>query len=110
MPPDYISVNFDFENKVVIFLNKKSQQTILLYGSQVAGKDPNEAESIVRFGQQLIDHFKPMSILVEESPLQIPKQESFANDQGIIFPAVSENISQLKGSDFEAFIESQVIG
>jgi hypothetical protein len=23
-PPEYISVNFDFENKVVIFLNKKS--------------------------------------------------------------------------------------
>jgi hypothetical protein len=39
-PPDYISVNFDFENKVVIFLNKKSQQTILVYGSSVGGKSP----------------------------------------------------------------------
>ena len=24
VPPDYISVNFDFENKVILMLNKKS--------------------------------------------------------------------------------------
>ena len=33
--PDYISINFDFENKVVILLNKKSSQTIFLYGKSI---------------------------------------------------------------------------
>ena len=42
--PEYISVNFDFENKVVIFLNKQSKQTLLLSGTDV-GSDNANAES-----------------------------------------------------------------
>lgn len=45
--PDYIGVNFDFENKVVIFLNKKSQQTLLLCAGEVRNKEENQ----IQFGK-----------------------------------------------------------
>lgn len=32
-PPEHISLSFDFENKVVLILNKESQQTIILCGT-----------------------------------------------------------------------------
>jgi hypothetical protein len=46
--PEHLSVNFDFENRVVILLNKRSQQTILLYASQPQGRH-------IAFGKQLQD-------------------------------------------------------
>mmetsp|Transcript_13062 Transcript_13062/g.20283 ORF Transcript_13062/g.20283 Transcript_13062/m.20283 type:complete len:83 (+) Transcript_13062:139-387(+) len=71
MPPEHISVSFDFQNKVVLFLNRQSQQTIILYGSEAEGLPPQQATGIVQFGNQLIDQFKPKTIIVEEQPLQM---------------------------------------
>lgn len=108
--PEHISVNFDFENKVVIFLNKKSQQTILLYGNSLQpGQSNTQAnEGAVRFGFQLMDQFKPSTILVQESPLQLVKQAGFT-ENGLIHPAVNDSIFQLKGEDFENFIKHSVV-
>lgn len=56
-PPEHISVNFDFENKVVLLLNKTSKQTIVLCSTQSADNLTvvQDIERIIRFGQQLID-------------------------------------------------------
>lgn len=67
-----------------MILNKKSQQTILMYGTNAEGQ---EAEGQIRFGQQLIDQFKPKTLIVEESPIQIERQEGYLDENsGLYYP------------------------
>jgi hypothetical protein len=33
-PPDNMMIDFDFENRVVIMKNRKTQQMIILFGSE----------------------------------------------------------------------------
>ena len=61
--PDYMLIDFDFENGVVIMKNKNTNQVIILYGSE------HESEPSIQFGKQLMDTFKPRTLLLEDSPL-----------------------------------------
>ena len=71
LPPDQFRIDFDFQNSVVILQNKESGQTVVIHGSAHTDK------SSINFGKQLIDTFKPLSILVEDGPLQVPKELEF---------------------------------
>ena len=65
LDPEKFRVDFDFQNSVFILQNKMSGQTIIVHGSV------HEEASSISFGKQLIDTFKPSSILVEDGPLQV---------------------------------------
>ena len=64
LPPEQFRVDFDFQNNVAILQNRQTGQTIIIYGSQI------DEEKSIGFGKQLLDTFKPKSILIENSPLQ----------------------------------------
>jgi len=70
-----------------------------------------DIERIIRFGQQLIDQFKPKTIFIQESPLQILHQEAkFDERLGMTVPPVSESIKALKGEDLSFFINDSILG
>lgn len=60
---DDFRIDFDHQNKVAIIQNKKTSQTIVLYGSQ------HSQEKSILFGKQLLETFKPKTIFVEDGPL-----------------------------------------
>jgi hypothetical protein len=63
-PPDNMMIDFDFENRVVIMKNRKTQQMIILFGSE------HNCEQSIAFGKQLIDTFKPKTLFIEDTPLE----------------------------------------
>ncbi|CDW77264.1 UNKNOWN [Stylonychia lemnae] len=102
-PPENLLIDFDFENRVVIIKNKKTQQMIILFGSD------HHCEDSINFGKQLMDTFKPQTIMVEEKPIETLKQELYEDDKGNIYPQINDLISVLKGQEYKSFIQESVI-
>ena len=104
-------MSFDFENKVVIIINKQSKQSIFLYGTISANAPAQTISQSVSFGQQLLDQVKPSTIIVEETPLQILKQDEFTSEiSGVehVHPAINESISTLRGEQFFEFMKVSI--
>lgn len=76
---------------------------IILFGSE------HHCEQSINFGKQLIDTFKPKSILIEERPLEISKQDAFEDDNGLIYPQINEQIYKLKNVELKNFIEQSIL-
>ena len=76
-----------------------------MHGSQHAEK------TSIDFGKQLIDTFKPSSILVEDGPMQVPKTEEYAcQDSGLVYPATYELTHEIGGSIADQFIRQNIEG
>lgn len=103
-PPENIMMDFDFENRVVIMKNKKTQQMMILFGSE------HQCEQSISFGKQLIDTFKPKTLFVEAEPLEESSEESRYDEvQGTTFPGASKIIDSVKGLELNAFIQASII-
>ena len=97
--PEQFRVDFDFQNSVSILQNKASGQTIVVHGSQHGDKKS------ISFGMQLIDTFKPLSILVEDGPLQIVKESGYECDKtGFVYPEIYDLTHELSGELADTFI------
>lgn len=70
--------------------------------------DGGSAESQIDFGKKLLDQFKPKTIIIEESPLQVISQEPKFQD-GLWYPEVNDSTYALSGEDFELFMTKSVI-
>lgn len=86
--PNQFRVDFDFQNQVVILQTKEQRQTIIVAGSS------HSDERSIAFGKQLIETFKPKTVLVEDGPLQTKLLSSEGE------PRVFELVKSLVGSEF----------
>ena len=66
-------------------------------------------KSSINFGKQLIDTFKPQSILLEDGPLQVPKDLEFTcPDTGFTHPATYDLTHELAGKVADEFIRRSI--
>lgn len=90
LPPDDYRIDFDHQNRVVILQNRLASQSIIIYGSM------HDQLSSIQFGKQLLDTFKPQTILVEDGPLssvRVPK----TTEGDLSIPAEFDQINTLEG-------------
>ena len=92
LPADQFRVDFDFQNSVAILQNKTSGQTIIIHGG-------SQDEQSISFGKQLIDTFKPKSVLVDDGPLQAEKVARAISDEGFVTPAEYDLTVEINGTD-----------
>lgn len=103
-PPENIMMDFDFENRVVIMKNKKTQQMIILFGSE------HNCEQSISFGKQLIDTFKPKTIFLEEQPLEEKVQETYTDDKtGVTYPGYNKLLDRLSELEMRVFVEQSIL-
>ena len=81
-PTENLLMDFDFENSVVIMKNSKTQQVIILYGSK------HDCEQSINFGKQLLDTFKPKTLVIEEQPLSRKLTPEETDSKGFVHPQV----------------------
>jgi len=57
-----------------------------------------------------MDQFKPKTIYVQQSPLQVLKEDIVEkSDSGLTIPALFESISNVKGDEFFELIKSTIV-
>lgn len=60
-------------------LNKQTSQTLVLYGTF----EHAPAERNIAFGLQLMNQFKPVTIMINEQPLQIAEKDAATDPDGV---------------------------
>ena len=69
----------------------------------------HEEPSSISFGKQLIDTFKPSSVLVEDGPLQVVEQAEFrCPDTGFIYPESYSLTDELYGDVCNEFVRRSI--
>ena len=68
----------------------------------------HDQASSINFGKQLIDTFKPSTILVEDGPLNTLKKPK-RTEGGLNFPPEFDSLNKLEGSQISDFVNLHIL-